>query len=113
MPWPRPSGDRPRLAAPTFVLETAAGRLANELLGSVRSEPAALVAAGFAFQDEDVRDVLAAASRADPGLGTRAIDHLPSRRTSVSRRSVGRSRRQPGPGRAVGPHRHSPDRAGR
>ena len=54
-------GRRARLAAPRFVLDKAAGRLANELLGSVRSEPAALVAAGYAFQDEDVRDVLAAA----------------------------------------------------
>jgi NAD dependent epimerase/dehydratase family enzyme len=43
------------------VIDRAAGRLANELLGSVRSEPAALVAAGFTFQDEDVRDVIAAA----------------------------------------------------
>ena len=54
-------GRRARLAAPRFVIDKAAGRLANELLGSVRSEPAALVAAGFTFQDEDVRDVIAAA----------------------------------------------------
>jgi uncharacterized protein (TIGR01777 family) len=54
-------GRRARLAAPRFVLERAAGRLANELLGSVQSEPAALLAAGFTFQDEDVRDVIAAA----------------------------------------------------
>ena len=60
-PWPRPSGDGPDWRRRRFVLEKAAGRLANELLGSVRSEPAALVAAGFTFQDEDVRDVLAAA----------------------------------------------------
>ena len=54
-------GRRARLAAPRFVLERAAGRLANELLGSVRAEPAALKRAGFSFQDEDVRDVIAAA----------------------------------------------------
>ena len=59
-PGPGRRTARARLAAPPFVLEKAAGRLANELLGSVRSEPAALVAAGFTFQDEDVRDVIAA-----------------------------------------------------
>jgi len=54
-------GRRARLAAPRFVLERAAGRLSNELLGSVRSTPAALLEAGHTFRDEDARDVIAAA----------------------------------------------------
>jgi len=53
-------GRRARLAAPARILAVAGGRLAPELLGSQRVEPAALLAAGFTFQDEDVRAVLAA-----------------------------------------------------
>jgi len=54
-------GRRARLAAPAFVLEKAGGRLAPELLGSQRIEPAALLASGYTFHDENVRAVLAAA----------------------------------------------------
>jgi uncharacterized protein len=53
-------GRRARLAAPTRILEVAGGRLSPELLGSQRVEPAALLAAGFTFRDEDVRAVVAA-----------------------------------------------------
>ncbi len=52
-------GRRARLVAPAFVIDKAAGALANEVLGSVRAEPAALLASGYAFADDDVRDVLA------------------------------------------------------
>jgi len=54
-------GRRARFAAPTLVLAKAGGRLAPELLGSQRVEPAALLASGFAFRDEDVSAVIAAA----------------------------------------------------
>ena len=54
-------GRRARFAAPAKLLEVAGGRLAPELLGSQRVEPAALLASGYAFQDDDVRAVLAAA----------------------------------------------------
>jgi uncharacterized protein (TIGR01777 family) len=54
-------GRRAHLAAPARILAVAGGRLAPELLGSQRVEPAALLAAGFTFHDEDVRAVLAAA----------------------------------------------------
>jgi uncharacterized protein (TIGR01777 family) len=54
-------GHRARLAAPAPVLKVAAGRMAPEILGSLRSEPAALQEAGYTFQDEDVRAVIAAA----------------------------------------------------
>jgi len=53
-------GRRARLAAPTRILQVAGGRLSPELLGSQRIEPAALLAAGFTFRDEDVTAVLAA-----------------------------------------------------
>jgi uncharacterized protein (TIGR01777 family) len=56
-------GRRARLVAPRAILERAAGALAPEALGSLRTEPAALLASGFAFQDEDVREVIAAALR--------------------------------------------------
>ncbi|QBX56792.1 TIGR01777 family protein [Nocardioides seonyuensis] len=49
------------LAAPTAVLRPALGRMAPEILGSVRVRPAALERAGYDFEDEDVDDVLAAA----------------------------------------------------
>lgn len=49
------------LVAPAKVLEVAAGDLSPELLGSVNARPAALERAGYDFEDEDVREVLAAA----------------------------------------------------
>jgi uncharacterized protein (TIGR01777 family) len=49
------------LAVPAPLLKTAAGDLAPEVLGSVNGRPAALERAGYDFEDEDVRDVLAAA----------------------------------------------------
>ncbi len=49
------------LFAPAAVLRVAAGRMANELLGSVNARPVALERAGYDFQDVDVREVLAAA----------------------------------------------------
>ena len=57
-------GRRARLAAPAPVLKLAAGRMAPEILGSLRSEPAALQEAGYTFQDDGVRDVIAAALQA-------------------------------------------------
>ena len=49
------------LAVPAAVMKVAAGELAPELLGSVNARPAALERAGYDFEDEDVREVLAAA----------------------------------------------------
>ena len=49
------------LAAPAPVAQVAAGRLAPEVLGSVRAVPAALLDAGHTFDDVDVRDVVATA----------------------------------------------------
>lgn len=49
------------LAVPSAILKAAAGDLAPELLASVNSRPAALERAGYDFEDEDVREVLAAA----------------------------------------------------
>jgi uncharacterized protein (TIGR01777 family) len=49
------------LAAPSGVLKLAAGPMAPELLSSVNVRPAALERAGYDFEDEDVREVLAAA----------------------------------------------------
>lgn len=49
------------LAAPAPVLRFAAGQMAPELLNSVNVRPAALERAGYDFEDEDVREVLAAA----------------------------------------------------
>jgi len=46
---------------PAVVLRPATGRLAPELLGSVRAVPQALLDAGFAFADPKVGDVLASA----------------------------------------------------
>ncbi len=43
---------------PGFVVRPAAGEMANEVLGSVRAAPAALLASGFTFSDPDVRAVL-------------------------------------------------------
>ena len=49
------------LAVPAPLMRLAAGRMAPELLGSVDARPAALERAGYDFEDEDVREVLAAA----------------------------------------------------
>jgi uncharacterized protein (TIGR01777 family) len=49
------------LAAPARVLRVAAGPMAPELLNSINARPAALERAGYDFEDEDVREVLAAA----------------------------------------------------
>jgi len=59
----RAVGRRAFLAAPSFVIEKAAGAMAPEVLASVRAEPAALLKAGYTFRDEDVREVLAAGLR--------------------------------------------------
>ncbi|MGO4258908.1 TIGR01777 family oxidoreductase [Marmoricola sp. RAF53] len=51
--------NRPALApVPAIVLKQAAGRLAPELLGSIRAVPEKLLRAGFRFADPDVRSVL-------------------------------------------------------
>jgi uncharacterized protein (TIGR01777 family) len=49
------------LSAPAPVLRLAAGQMAPELLNSVNARPAALERAGYDFEDEDVREVLASA----------------------------------------------------
>lgn len=49
------------LAVPAPIMKLAAGDLAPELLGSINARPAALERAGYDFEDEDVRSVLAAA----------------------------------------------------
>ena len=49
------------LAVPAPVMKVGAGYLAPELLGSINARPAALERAGYDFEDEDVREVLAAA----------------------------------------------------
>lgn len=54
-------GSKPRLAVPAFVLRRGAGRMAPEILGSLRTQPTALVDAGYEFADHDVRDVVTAA----------------------------------------------------
>jgi uncharacterized protein len=47
-----------RLVAPTPVLRVAAGSLGEDLLGSLRVEPAALLEAGFTFEHPDIDAVL-------------------------------------------------------
>jgi len=51
------------LRAPRFAMRLVLGRLADELLGSLRLRPAALTAAGFAFEHPDLESTLAAALR--------------------------------------------------
>ncbi len=46
------------LPAPAAVIRLGAGAMAPELLGSLNVRPAALAAAGYRFQDPDVRSVL-------------------------------------------------------
>ncbi|GAA5116408.1 TIGR01777 family oxidoreductase [Alloalcanivorax gelatiniphagus] len=48
-------------AVPAALMRAAAGDMAPELLGSVNARPTALERAGYDFEDEDVREVLAAA----------------------------------------------------
>lgn len=50
------------LGVPGPVLKLAAGRMAPELLGSIRAVPEALTTAGFRFADRDVTAVLRAAT---------------------------------------------------
>lgn len=50
------------LAVPAAVLRPAAGRMAPELLGSMRTVPQALLDAGFRFADSDVAAVLGSAT---------------------------------------------------
>jgi len=58
---------RPALApVPAVVLKQAAGKLAPELLGSIRAVPEKLLTAGFRFADPDVGSVLRT------GLGVRS-----------------------------------------
>lgn len=52
-------------AVPAAVLRPAAGRMAPELLGSVRAVPRVLQDAGFDFADRTVADVLASATAHD------------------------------------------------
>jgi NAD dependent epimerase/dehydratase family enzyme len=49
------------LVAPTIVLKTVLGGVADDLLGSLRVESAALRDAGFMFDDADVESALARA----------------------------------------------------
>lgn len=48
---------------PGPVLKVAAGRMAPELLGSIRAVPQVLLEAGFRFADREVTEVLRAATR--------------------------------------------------
>ena len=49
------------LRVPGFVIRPGAGRMANEVLGSLNVTPEVLDKAGFEFRDQDVDDVLAEA----------------------------------------------------
>lgn len=49
------------LVAPAPALKVALGALSDDLLGSLRMVPAALQAAGFVFEDPDLRSALASA----------------------------------------------------
>jgi uncharacterized protein (TIGR01777 family) len=51
------------LAAPKFVLKAALGGAAEDLLGSLRLSPGALLDTGFSFEQPDLTSVLAAAVR--------------------------------------------------
>lgn len=51
------------LAAPTFVLKAALGGMADDLLGSLRLSPAALIAEGFSFEQPDLASALETATR--------------------------------------------------
>ena len=47
------------LRVPAFVIKPGAGRMANEVLGSLNVVPEVLDKSGYRFRDEDVDDVLA------------------------------------------------------
>jgi uncharacterized protein len=49
------------LSVPAFLIKPGAGRMANEVLGSLNVVPEVLDRTGYKFQDLDVDDVLAAA----------------------------------------------------
>jgi NAD dependent epimerase/dehydratase family enzyme len=51
------------LVAPTFVLRTVLGKVADDLLGSLRLDSLALREAGFTFDHHDVVEALEAALR--------------------------------------------------
>lgn len=50
------------LAAPSFAIRLALGGLADDLLGSLRIEPQALLSSGFTFADPDLEQVLRTAT---------------------------------------------------
>jgi uncharacterized protein len=54
----RALGRKALLPAPRFAIEIGAGRLAPEVLGSINLRPAALEAAGYAFRDRTVDEVV-------------------------------------------------------
>lgn len=54
-------GRKARLAVPAPLLSVAAGDLAPEVLGSINAVPQALLDAGYRFDDDDIRDVVATA----------------------------------------------------
>jgi uncharacterized protein (TIGR01777 family) len=54
----RALGRKARLPAPRFAIEIGAGRLAPEVLGSINLRPAALEAAGYAFRDRTVHEIV-------------------------------------------------------
>ena len=54
-------GRKARLVAPAAAIRFGAGRMAPEVLGSMRGEPAALMKAGYKFHDDDAREVIASA----------------------------------------------------
>jgi uncharacterized protein (TIGR01777 family) len=57
---------RPSFAvAPKALIRLGAGKMADELLGSVNARPAALEAAGYEFRDRDVTGVLRAGLASD------------------------------------------------
>ena len=51
------------LVAPRFAIKAALGSMAGDLLGSMRVSPAALVDAGFTFEEPDLHSALEAALR--------------------------------------------------
>lgn len=53
-------GRRAFLRVPAPFIRVGAGAMAPEVLGSLRTVPAALEAAGYDFQDRDVTEVLSA-----------------------------------------------------
>lgn len=53
-------GRKAFLKVPAPLIKLGAGAMAPELLGSLRTRPAALEAAGYDFRDHDVTDVLSA-----------------------------------------------------